>query len=46
MHLENSFEVAASRETAWSLLMDDPRVDPCMPGAQLTETVDDSIWKA
>jgi carbon monoxide dehydrogenase subunit G len=46
MELENSFEVAASRETAWGLLMDVPRVVPCMPGAQLTETVDDSNWKA
>src|SRR5512145_903265 len=26
--------------------MDVPRVVPCMPGAQLTETVDDSNWKA
>jgi uncharacterized protein len=46
MQLENSFEVAASRDTAWNLLMDVPRVVPCMPGAQLTETVDDSNWKA
>jgi uncharacterized protein len=46
MQLEHSFEVAASRDTAWDLLMDVPRVVPCMPGAQLTETVDDSNWKA
>ena len=46
MRLENSFEVAASRATAWNLLMDVPRVVPCMPGAQLTEAVDDSNWKA
>jgi uncharacterized protein len=46
MLIENSFEVAASRQTAWNLLMDVPRVVPCMPGAQLTETVDDSNWKA
>jgi carbon monoxide dehydrogenase subunit G len=26
--------------------MDVPRVIPCMPGAQLTETVDESNWKA
>jgi carbon monoxide dehydrogenase subunit G len=26
--------------------MDVPRVVPCMPGAQLTDTVDDSHWKA
>lgn len=46
MQLENSFEVAASRDAAWNLLMDVPRVVPCMPGAQLTETVDESNWKA
>jgi uncharacterized protein len=43
--LENSFEVAAPPERAWELLMDVPRVVPCMPGATLTETVDDSHWK-
>src|SRR5437870_395556 len=26
--------------------MDVPRVIPCMPGAELVETVDDSNWKA
>jgi carbon monoxide dehydrogenase subunit G len=43
--LENTFEVAAPPERAWELLMDVPRVVPCMPGATLTETVDDSHWK-
>jgi uncharacterized protein len=46
MKLENSFEVPAPPEEAWELLMDVPRVIPCMPGAELTETVDDSTWKA
>jgi carbon monoxide dehydrogenase subunit G len=46
MRLENSFQVPAAPETAWSLLLDVPRVVPCMPGAALTETVDDSNWKA
>jgi uncharacterized protein len=46
MRLENSFEVPAPPEAAWELLMDMPRVIPCMPGAQLDETVDDSNWKA
>ena len=46
MKLENSFEVPASPEAAWDLLLDVPRVVPCMPGAELTETVDDSNWKA
>jgi uncharacterized protein len=46
MKLENSFEVPAPPEQAWDLLMDVPRVIPCMPGAELTEAVDDSTWKA
>ena len=46
MKLENTFEVAAPAEDAWALLMDVPRVIPCMPGTELTETVDDSTWKA
>jgi carbon monoxide dehydrogenase subunit G len=44
--LENSFEVPASEQAAWDLLMDVPRVIPCMPGAELVETVGDSEWKA
>jgi uncharacterized protein len=44
--LENSFEVDAPPERAWELLMDVPRVVPCMPGATLDEVVDDSNWKA
>jgi carbon monoxide dehydrogenase subunit G len=44
--LENSFEVTGSPEAAWDLLMDVPRVIPCMPGAELVETVDESHWKA
>jgi uncharacterized protein len=46
VRIENSFEVAAPLEDAWALLMDVPRIVPCMPGAQLTETVDDDHWKA
>ena len=46
MRLENSFEVAAPPDAAWALLMDVPRVIPCMPGAKLEETIDESTWKA
>ncbi len=46
MKLENSFRVDAPPERAWDLLMDVPRVVPCMPGATLDETVDDTHWKA
>jgi uncharacterized protein len=44
--LENSFEVPAPLEQAWALLMDVPRIIPCMPGAKLDETVDEENWKA
>jgi uncharacterized protein len=44
--LENSFEVPAPPEQAWALLMDVPRIIPCMPGAKLDETIDDENWKA
>ena len=46
MKLENSFEVQASKRQAWDLLMDVPRVVPCMPGAELDETVSENAWKA
>jgi carbon monoxide dehydrogenase subunit G len=46
MRLENSFDVPAPPEQAWELLNDVPRVVPCMPGAELTETVDENTWKA
>lgn len=46
MRLENSFAVPAPIEEAWALLTDVPRVVPCMPGAELTEVVDDAHWKA
>jgi uncharacterized protein len=46
MKIENSFEVDAPPEAAWALLMDVPRVIPCMPGATLAETVDEDHWKA
>jgi carbon monoxide dehydrogenase subunit G len=46
MRLENSFDVPAPPERAWELLNDVPRVIPCMPGAELTDTVDDTHWKA
>jgi carbon monoxide dehydrogenase subunit G len=46
VRIESSFEVPVAPERAWDLLMDVPRVIPCMPGATLTETIDDSTWKA
>jgi carbon monoxide dehydrogenase subunit G len=46
MRLENSFEVPASPDEAWTLLNDVPRIVPCMPGTELTETVGEGAWKA
>lgn len=46
MRLENSFAVPASPERTWALLNDVPRVVPSMPGAELTEIVDEATWKA
>jgi carbon monoxide dehydrogenase subunit G len=44
--IESSFDVPAPPEQAWALLMDVPRIIPCMPGAKLDETIDDAHWKA
>jgi uncharacterized protein len=46
MRIENSFDVPAAPEAAWELLMDVPRIIPCMPGAELDEVVGDDAWKA
>jgi uncharacterized protein len=46
VRIENSFAVPAPPEQAWALLMDVPRIVPCMPGATLDEAVDDRRWKA
>jgi carbon monoxide dehydrogenase subunit G len=46
MELENKFEVRADPSRVWELLLDVPRVVPCMPGAELVDTVSDDEWKA
>jgi uncharacterized protein len=46
MRIENTFDVPASVDEAWRLLNDVPAVVPCMPGAELVETVGDDTWKA
>jgi carbon monoxide dehydrogenase subunit G len=45
MQIENEFTVAAPIDEVWSHLLDVERVAPCMPGAELTESVDESTWK-
>jgi carbon monoxide dehydrogenase subunit G len=46
VRIENAFDVPAPVEQAWRLLNDVPAVVPCMPGAELVETVGDDAWKA
>lgn len=36
MDIKNSFEIPLPPEEAWKVLMDIPRIAPCMPGAELT----------
>ena len=45
MLIENDFTVPRSVDDVWAYLLDVEKVAPCMPGAQLTETVDDRNWK-
>ena len=45
MKFDNSFEVYLPPDQAWPVLMDVERIAPCMPGAALTEVVDDKTFK-
>ena len=45
MQIENTFMVAQPAEALWSTLLDVEKIVPCMPGAELTEVVDDTTWK-
>jgi len=45
MQIENAFTVAQPAETLWTTLLDVEKIVPCMPGAELTEVVDDTHWK-
>ncbi|HEU4354688.1 MAG TPA: SRPBCC family protein [Actinomycetota bacterium] len=45
MLIENEFTVNAPIEDLWTYLLDVERIAPCMPGAELTDTVDDRTWK-
>lgn len=45
MLIETEFDVAAPIEAVWDHLVDVPRIAPCMPGAELTETLDDGTYK-
>jgi uncharacterized protein len=43
--IENEFHATAPVEELWAFLLDVERIAPCMPGAELTETVDERSWK-
>jgi carbon monoxide dehydrogenase subunit G len=45
MEFDNAFDVPLPPSQAWSVLMDIPRIAPCMPGAELTEIVDPQNFK-
>jgi uncharacterized protein len=45
MEFDNSFEVPLPVGDAWNVLMDIRRIAPCMPGAELTDVVDDRTYK-
>jgi uncharacterized protein len=45
VEFDNSFEVPLQPTQAWPLLMDIRRIAPCMPGAELTDVVDDTTYK-
>jgi uncharacterized protein len=44
MLIENEFTVATLVDDLWSYLLDVERIAPCMPGAELTETIDEQHW--
>lgn len=45
MQIQNSFIVAAPMAQAWEILIDVPRIAPCLPGAEITEVVDARHFK-
>jgi carbon monoxide dehydrogenase subunit G len=45
VRIDSDFTVKAPIEAVWAYLLDVEKVAPCMPGAQLTEVVDERTWK-
>jgi uncharacterized protein len=43
--LEHSFEVQAPIDRVWAALIDVERVAPCLPGAEITESTDEGIYR-
>ena len=45
MKLRNAFEVPLPPAEAWDLLLDVERIAPCLPGASITEVIDERCYK-
>ncbi len=45
MELTYEFDIAADVHHAWAVLLDVPRIAPCLPGAELTEVVGDNQYQ-
>lgn len=45
MKIENGFDVPLPPAEAWRVLLDIARVAPCLPGAELLETIDADTYK-
>jgi hypothetical protein len=45
MEFDNAFTVPLPPRDAWKVLLDIPRIAPCMPGAELTEVIDERTYK-
>ena len=45
MKIDVSFTVPVPPQDAWPLLLDVPRIVPCLPGASLTDALGDNRYK-
>ena len=45
MLIEDSFTVRTPVDRLWAFIQDVERIAPCLPGAELTEVVDERTWK-
>ncbi|HEY2629106.1 MAG TPA: SRPBCC family protein [Usitatibacter sp.] len=43
--IEKAFPIAAAPQATWNVLRDIEAVAPCMPGAKITERIDDTHYK-
>jgi carbon monoxide dehydrogenase subunit G len=44
VEITDTFDVASSPDRVWQLFLDVEKVAPCMPGAELTDVIDDKTW--